>query len=334
MTSTIPYASSRRIGSGDPIADAIGLLRPRVVVGASLQASGPWAVRFDPYPHVKLGVVVRGECRLDLEGHEPVLLGEGDFFLLGNPPSYVLSGGSAATPLDAKALWGSAMNGVFHIGPSSGEVTSLCGGHFSFDDENASMLIDVLPSLVHVRATDPRGKLLANLSELLVAETEANAAVGGTLVLDHLAQIVFVHMLRAHADSTGRPTGWLGALNDDGIGASLRAMHADVAHRWTLKELAGISRMSRSAFAAAFKSRVGTAPLEYLIAWRMSLARDALRRGTRSISELASATGYESESAFSTAFRRVVGSSPKQFRDLARQAEAEALPSAGGEWSW
>lgn len=76
--------------------------------------------------------------------------------------------------------------------------------------------------------------------------------------------------------------------------------------------------MSRSAFAAAFKSQVGSAPLEYLIQWRMNLARDALRRDTQSISELAFATGYESESAFSTAFRRVVGSSPKQYRALAR----------------
>ncbi|MFD5748055.1 helix-turn-helix transcriptional regulator [Streptomyces sp. NPDC127033] len=127
-------------------------------------------------------------------------------------------------------------------------------------------------------------------------------------------------MLRAHAEQTDRPAGWLGTLNDDGIGAALRALHADVAHRWTLQELAGISRMSRSAFAASFKKQVGTAPLEYLIQWRMSLARDALRRNTRSISELASATGYESESAFSTAFRRVTGSSPKQFRDTAHHA--------------
>lgn len=114
-----------------------------------------------------------------------------------------------------------------------------------------------------------------------------------------------------------RQASGLGALSDDGIGAALRAMHSDVARRWPLQELAGISCMSRSAFAAAFKKQVGTTPLDYLIEWRMSLARDALRRGTRSISELAFAIGYESDSAFSTAFRRVVGSSPKQFRDSA-----------------
>jgi AraC-like DNA-binding protein len=166
---------------------------------------------------------------------------------------------------------------------------------------------------------------MAHLSELLVAEVESTA-LGGHMVLDHLAQIMFVHMLRAHAEQVARPTGWLGALSDDGVGAALRAMHADVAHRWTLKELAGISCMSRSAFAASFKNRVGVAPLEYLIQWRMSLARDALRRDSRSITELTYATGYESESAFSTAFRRVVGCSPKQFRDTAHRA-ATSQPS-------
>jgi AraC-like DNA-binding protein len=191
------------------------------------------------------------------------------------------------------------------------------------------MLIDVLPPLVHVHAADPRGKLLAHLSKLLVTEVETTA-VGGSLILDHLAQILFVHMLRAHADQADRPTGWLGALRDDAVGAALRAMHADVAHPWTLKELADISCMSRSAFAAAFKRRVGTAPRDYLIQWRMSLACDALRRDTRSISELAFATGYASESAFSTAFRRVVGSSPKQFRDTgprhaSRRRQVQAL---------
>ncbi len=298
------------------------------MVEAGLRAAGPWAVRFDPFPHVKLGGVVRGECWLALDGHEPVLLREGDFYLLGNPPPYVLASALTVTPREARSLWAGAATGAVRIGPGTEEDAYLCGGHFSFDDTNAALLLDVLPPLVHVRAADPRGRLLAHLGELLVSEIETTA-VGSSLVKDHLAQILFVHMLRAHADQPGRPTGWLGALGDDGIGAALRAMHADMAHRWTVRELAGISHMSRSAFAASFKSKVGTAPLEYLIEWRMSLARDALRRGTRSISELAVATGYESESAFSTAFRRRVGSSPTRFRDESRRRDRPGQPRGG-----
>jgi AraC-like DNA-binding protein len=102
-------------------------------------------------------------------------------------------------------------------------------------------------------------------------------------------------------------------------------MHADISYPWSLEELGKIAKMSRSAFSASFKKQVGRAPLEYLIEWRMAVARDVLRRDTQSISELAFATGYESESAFSTAFRRVVGVSPRQFRDHLRRTTAEPI---------
>jgi AraC-like DNA-binding protein len=302
----------------DPIADVIALLRPRTVVMSGVYASVPWAIQFDPFPHVKLGGVVRGECWLALEGRKPVLLREGDFYLLANPPRYVMASALTVKPRPAKRVWASAVEGAVRLGPPTADETSICGGHFAFDDPNAPLLLDVLPLLVHVRAGDPRGALFEHLSQLLVSEVKADA-VGGSLVLDRLAQVLFVHMLRAHvADSSARPVGWLGALGDARIGAVLRAMHADVARSWTLAELADIAHLSRSAFAASFKNQVGRPPLEYLIQWRMSLARDALRHDSRSISELAFAVGYESESAFSTAFRRVVGMSPKQFRDEAR----------------
>lgn len=307
------------LGFRDPVADAIGLLRPRTVIGPSLRATGEWALRFDPFPHVRTGGLVRGTCWLILDGHEPVLLQQGDTFLLGNPPPYVLASTPDASPRPAEQAWAGAENGLVRIGPASEDDLYLCVGHIAFDDGNAALLTDLLPPLVLVRAGDPHGARLAQLIDHLATEVEV-AAAGGPLVQNHLAQVLLVHMLRAHAGQTDRPCGWLGALNDDGIGTALRAVHADMAHPWSLNELAEISHMSRSAFAQAFKSHVGVPPLEYLIQWRMSLARDALARDTLSISELAQATGYQSESAFSTAFRRVVGSSPTKFRAQSRSS--------------
>lgn len=315
--------------SNDPVADVIGLLRPHAV-GQCVHAGGRWAVRFESFPHVRFGTVVQGEVWLSIEGSEPVVLRRGDFFLLGNPPRYTLGSDVRARPRAAKTLLAASSDGAIRIGDARDEDSFICGGHFSFDDPNASLLLDVLPTLVHVPAGDPRGQRFAQLSCLLVAEVESSA-VGGALVIDRLAQVLFVHMLRAHADQPSRttsPAGWLAALRDDRIGAALRAMHGDVTRRWTVDELAKISGLSRSAFANSFKSRVGRAPLDYLIEWRMAIARDALRRGTHSISELAFATGYESESAFSTAFRRVVGASPKQFRDRARAGAAQLRSSS------
>ncbi len=320
MESTVSYASSSsepQLVPSDPIAGAIGLLRPRTEVYPDFTAAGSWALHFEPFEYVKIGGIDRGECWLAFEDDsEPVRLRAGDLFLLVNPPAYRLASSLTAEPLPAQAVWESAVNGQARIGTEADSDFGVCGGQFWFDETNAGMLIDVLPRLVHVRAGDRRNGQLAQVAQLLSTEVK-NRSVGSSLVLDHLVQILFVHVLRAHVDQTDHPVGWLGALCNDGVGAALRALHADVSHRWTLQELAAVAHMSRSAFAAAFKKQLGTAPLEYLIQWRMSLARDALRRNTRSISELAVATGYESESAFSTAFRRVVGSSPKQYRDAA-----------------
>lgn len=307
------------LGFQDPVADAISLLRPRTVIGPSLLAAGRWGLSFDTFTHVRIGGIVSGTCWLILEGHEPVLLRQGDTFMLGNPPPFVLASSPDARPRPVAPVWAQAEDGFVRIGPESDDSLYLCIGHIEFDERNAGLLTDLLPPLLVIHVDDPHGQRLAQLIDLLATEVGAASAAGGPLVQNHLAQILLVHMLRAHASQTDRPTGWLGALNEDGIGTALRAVHADVAHSWTLKELAAIAHMSRSAFAQAFKSHIGLPPLEYLIRWRMNLARDALAHESQSISELARATGYLSESAFSTAFRRVVGSSPAQFRNEARQ---------------
>ena len=321
VESTIPYGSSAALGpESDPVADAIALLRPRTEPEPGLHAAEPWAVRFDAFPHVKIGCVVRGRCWLEVDGHEPTLLREGDFYLLNAPPGHILASSPSAAPEPAERLWTSASDGVVRIGDEAAETAYVCTASLWFDEDNAPLLLGVLPLLVHVAASDPLIHGVAAVTQMLGTEV-ASRAVGRSLVLDHLAQILFVQVLRAHIAQANKPVGWLGALHDDGIGASLRAMHSDIARRWTLDELARISHLSRSAFASSFKRQVGVAPIDYLIQWRMSVARDALRRDTRSISELAQATGYESESAFSTAFRRVVGCSPRQFRDAARRCD-------------
>jgi AraC-like DNA-binding protein len=314
------YAASESpstTAAADPITAAIGLLRPRVVASSGVQTVGPWAARFAPFPHVRMGVVARGEIWLTVDGDEPVRLRAGDFYLLADAPAYTMGTSLELPPRSIEAIRAAALEDAGRRAQEEPDGTYLCEVDFLIEDRNASVLLNVLPTMVIVRSDDPRGELLAHLGSLIVGEF-GGSRVGGSFVLEHLAQVLFVHMLRAHAEQSARPSGWLNALSDDGVGAALRAMHADVSRRWTLQELAAVSRMSRSSFAAAFKKQVGAAPMDYLIQWRMNLARDALCRNTRSISELALETGYESESAFSTAFRRVVGFSPKHFREAAR----------------
>ncbi|GAA2689317.1 MULTISPECIES: AraC family transcriptional regulator [Actinosynnema] len=302
MESSNPYRSSRTevtLDVSDPVRQVLALARPRAVVPAPLRATAPWGARFSPFPHIKLGVVVDGEVWLCVDGLDPVLLRAGDFYLLGNPPAYGLG-----SSVDA------AREGVPVNGPGAPAYT--CSVDFEFRDADASTLFSALPPAVVVRADETGGQLLWNIATLLVHEFQ-EPRTGQSLVLEHLAQILLVHLLRAHADSSSEPLGWLASVVDDGIGAVLRAVHAEPGHRWTLEELAAIARMSRSSFAVNFRTKVGKPPLDYLIEWRMQLARAALRTDD-SLTSIAGAVGYRSESAFSTAFRRVVGVPPREFR--------------------
>jgi AraC-like DNA-binding protein len=160
---------------------------------------------------------------------------------------------------------------------------------------------------------------------------------GGFLVVQHLAHMMLVQALRLHlAEGLRGSVGWLFALADKQMGAAINAMHDDPAYRWTLQALAERAGMSRSTFALKFKETVGESPMEYLTSWRMLVAGDRLENSADPISVIARSLGYESESAFSTAFKRVMGCSPRQYsrrRDPApRVAAATVSASApGGE---
>ncbi|GAA1300050.1 AraC family transcriptional regulator [Saccharothrix xinjiangensis] len=315
MESSNVYRSSGAevpLDAHDPFRDALALARPRTVAPVPLRATAPWRARFSPFPHIKLGVVVEGECWLCIDGLDPLFLSTGDFYLLGNPPPYGL--GSSIEAARTRDSDGPLREEDPGSGPeiSQRSVTYACSVDFEFQDSDASTLFSSLPPAVIIKADDTDGRLLWNIAAILVHEIEAHNA-GRSLVLEHLAQILLVHMLRLHAFSSHKPLGWLASVSDDGIGAALRAVHAEPHHRWTLEELAKIAMMSRSAFAENFRNKVGRPPLDYLIEWRMQLARAALRTED-SLTAIAGAVGYQSESAFSTAFRRVVGMSPREFR--------------------
>ncbi|MGW8063445.1 cupin domain-containing protein [Streptomyces ziwulingensis] len=327
MESSNLYRSSRSevtLDARDPIRQVLALTRPQTVAPAPLHAAAPWRAQFSPFPHIKLGVIVEGECWLCVDGLEPLFLSAGDFYLLGNPPPYGL--GSSIEAARARDPHGPPRRGLSASGPEipQGSVTYMCSVDFKFRDFNASPLFALLPPAIHVKADDADGRSLWNVATLLVHELEEQKT-GRSLVLECLAQILLVHMLRSHAGSSHEPLGWLASVADDGIGAALRALHAEPRHRWTLEELAKIAKMSRSAFAANFRNKVGKPPLDYLIEWRMQLARAALRTED-SLTAIAGSIGYQSESAFSTAFRRVVGVSPREFR-VSLRAQSRDLSS-------
>ncbi len=309
----------------DPLGDVLALLRPEAAVAAELRAHGRWGLAFEGYAGMKFGAVAKGECLIALQAGAPVTLRTGDFFLLSRPPPYVVASDMKTPRRDAGELLRPSTRAVRLGSGAATPVVHLVGGRFALEPTNAHMLVDALPPFVRIPAEEA-GALRA-VTQLLVDEVRS-AHAGRSLALNQLAQLVLTYALR-WLDADGRSparTGWLGALADSRIGAALRHIHDSVEPGTSLPKLARVAGMSRTAFAARFQQLVGQSPIAYAIQWRMALAKDALRATDRPIGALAFELGYGSESAFSMAFRREIGCSPRAYRDATRSVR-HSLPS-------
>ena len=310
----------------DPLSDVLSLLRPRSYRFGGFEAGGDWSIQFHAYEGIKCYAVVSGECWLAVEGvPEPVRLKTGDCFLLPRGWPFRLATDLAMAPLDALAIFPTARNGGIAQFNGGGNFTSV-GGHFTLGGKHAGILLGVLPPIVHLRSEADKAALRWSMERM--REELREPKPGGFVVAQHLADMMLVQALRQHlTEGPKGGVGWLFALSDKQMGAAITAMHAEPARRWTLETLAERAGMSRSTFALKFKETVGKAPMDYLTRWRMLVAGDRLTHSGDPVAVIALSLGYESESAFSTAFKRVMGCSPRQYG----RGRDQALASPGEE---
>lgn len=303
----------------DPLEDVFRSMRVESALYGRLEATAPWAVRFPGDGRIKFCLVARGACWLSVEGERlPLALRSGDCFVLTDGRSFSVADDPATPPVPC--------TDVLRDGPGAGRLlafggggaaATLIAGWFAFDGHGGQPLFDQLPPVLHVRMDEERARALQATLDLLALETSENA-LGAGIVTKRLADIIFVQAVRTYVRSTGfQQVGWLAALSEPKLGAALRAMHEQIARAWTVDELASISGMSRSAFAAAFRERVGEAPHAYLTRWRMYKAGCLLRGGRLSLAQAAKAVGYQTDSAFNRIFRRHYGVTPSVYRRAA-----------------
>ncbi|MGV8997087.1 MAG: AraC family transcriptional regulator [Parvibaculaceae bacterium] len=292
-------------------------MRVKSVLHARLEASAPWGLSFNASPRAKFGLVARGSCWLDIEGHDkPLALTGGDCFILLHDQAFSIRDTPKALTVPCVDVIQRRIGEVIEFG-GGGPVTTLISGWFEFDALGARPLLDALPAIIHTRMDCDQSRVLQSTFQLLATET-AEHRLGSSLVVSRLADILFIHTIRAYLNTEGAPReGWLAALSDRQIGETVRAIHADIAAPWTVEKLAARAAMSRSAFAARFKELVGQPPMDYLVHWRMYHAATMMRRNTSDIAHIANATGYESETSFARAFKRVTGSTPGMYRRMA-----------------
>lgn len=319
IKSLILYLSSTM----DPLSDIIALLRPRTVLSKPISGRGRWGVRYAAYGLPGFSIVLAGRCWLTVQGQAPLLMERGDFLLFPATPAFTL----ASDPDVTGTLVEPTTMAVRHGEAEGAPDFEAMGGSFHIEPANAALLLGLLPALVHVRAAEADTTRLADLIRLIKSEFTAERS-GRERVLERLLEVLLIEALRWRSLEGGDAAiGLLAGMRDPAIAHALRALHADVRHRWTVEGLAEKARLSRSAFAKRFTETVGCAPMEYLARWRMSLAQDALHRGGTTLERIADQIGYESGSAFSTAFRKRMGAAPRAFARRARTAHDAAAIS-------
>ncbi|PCC69491.1 AraC-type DNA-binding protein [Nannocystis exedens] len=292
----------------DPLSQVIALLQPRAVFSKPISGAGRWAVRYAEFGQPSFCTVLEGRCRLAVDGYRPLTLEAGDFLLLPATPGFTMSGFEPATPERIDPKLTPAPTAEVRHGTRGGRPdVRLLGGYFVFDSPDAQLLVSLLPAVVHVRGVE-RLSLLVRL----VGDEAGQRRAGRDLVLTRLVELLLIEALRS-TPGEDTPPGLLRGLADARLAPALRQIHGQFARPWTVAQLAKTAALSRSAFFERFTRAVGLPPMEYLLAWRMAMAKDLLRRQDLALAEVAERVGYASASTFSTAFSRHVGQAPSHY---------------------
>jgi AraC-like DNA-binding protein len=296
----------------DPLSDILSLLKPTSYGFRGLDAGGDWALEFGAVDGIKCYAINSGECWIDLEGAtEPVRLAAGDVVLLPSGNAARLYSSRAAPVTNGYDFFPTLPAGEMAVLNGGGGFSGV-GGYFEFMGLHADVLLSMLPPIVHISAEASKAELRSSIERMM--REMRNPQPGSSLIAEHLAQTLLIEALRLHlAGHSQNSTGWLFALADRQMHAVIAAMHEEPERKWTLQTLARVAGMSRSSFSARFKATVGEPAIDYLTRWRMMLAADRLTNKGMPISVVAPLVGYDSESAFGAAFKRVIGSSPRQF---------------------
>lgn len=300
----------------DPLSDILVLLEAHSLVTNGLHAGGDWAFSCPAPEGLKFVVVVEGRAWIRSANTEPLRLGPGDVLLLNGSSPYVLASDPDVEPVDAALIFQDSPDGIGRHGETPDVL--MLGGRVLLDRARGDLLLDVLPPLVHV----PAERADAETVRWLVARLDAELArgrPGASLAATQFAQLIVIHIIRAHLEAGGAAvSGWLRGLADRRLAPALDLLHREPARGWRLDELARAVGMSRTAFAVRFREVTGMTPLAYLARWRMHLADRALRTGGRTVAEIGHMLGYASESAFGAAFKREMGVPPRASLKLSR----------------
>jgi len=291
----------------DPLAEVVTLLQPCAPFSKIVNGAGPWRVRRTEPGRLFYCVILDGACRLTADGREPITLQTGDFVLIPSVHGFTMSSLDPQTSQDIGTAPIALPEGEFRVGSQFGPAdVRMLIGYCVFGSPDAGLLVSLLPQLMHIRG-EPR---LATLVQL-VGEESRERRPAREVILARLLEVLLIESLRSSAGPQAFP-GLLRGLADERLSVAIRRMHGSPTLPWTVAQLARESALSRSTFFERFSSAVGVAPMQYLLTWRMALAKALLLKNI-AVAEVAGRVGYSSASAFSVAFTRHVGVPPTRY---------------------
>lgn len=307
----------------DPLAEMVSLLQPGAAYSKRARANGLWRVQRSETGQPFYCVVLEGRSRLEMKGHPPVALEQGDFVLIPAAWEFCMTSEQPPAADAPDSMPEMLAPGEVWLGDRQqpAEVQTLIG-YCQFAAPDAELIVSLLPQFIHVRGASR----LTTLVQLVRDECRAQRPAR-QIVLERLLELLLIEALRAMPAANASP-GVMRGLADERLAGAIRAIHARPAHGWTVPQLAKHAALSRSAFFVRFRDAVGMAPMAYLLTWRMALAKNLLRSSRLSVADVAERVGYRSASAFSIAFTRFTGQTPTGFAGAERRSgTAEAEPA-------
>lgn len=294
--------------NSDALGDLLRALRLRARIDLHAHFCGDWAVDTSGARKASFHVIAHGPCWMHTSAASaPVLLASGDMVVFPHDAPHVLR--PSSIPPGPNTKLNSPM-----LAPTQGTYATLICGHFDFGQHVWNPLLHAMPAMLVMRGGEGETSALSDsLLSLMVIEA-GSGSIGSGVVLDKLAETLFVHVLRAHLRTSPLSSGFLAALADRALGKALHAIHQSPDARWTVGDLARCAGMSRSAFAERFQRLVGMPPMHYIAAWRMQRAMGMLATIEISVAQAAVSCGYETEAAFAKAFKRHFGIGPGAVR--------------------
>lgn len=315
----------------DALSDVLRAVRLSGAFFFDVNACGPWVAETPAgktvinamFPGsgsdhlISYHLIMEGSCWAVLDGEEPIKLSAGDIIVLPHGDTHVLATTPGMRRTPDMAMYRMPDDGQLpiriSIGNAGADGARFVCGFLTCDSRPYNPLLTALPRVMHIQ-NHASGALGAYFRAAL-AESKGSR-MGGACMLGRISELMFVDAVRRHLEALPvERTNWLSGLRDQYVGRALMALHAHPSRDWTLELLAQEAALSRSAFAERFVQFVGQPPMQYLTAWRMQLATNYLRTANESISSIAGRVGYESEAAFSRAFKKSLGSPPSEWRN-------------------